>query len=64
MSDTKILQSILDGQKEIKDAVLENRKRIDKIGLDLAQLSDDAPTIKEFDDLEKRVSKLENQIVN
>ena len=82
MSDTKILQAILDGQRALKEElsgkiekvdkkidsvkgeVLENRKRIDKIGYDLAQLSDDAPTIEEFDKLEKRVSKLEDQVVN
>jgi len=82
MSDTKILQAILDGQRAIKEEllgkidkvdkkvdivkveVLENRKRLDKIGYNLAVLSDDAPTIEEFDNLEKRVSKLENQVAN
>ncbi|KKR09689.1 MAG: hypothetical protein UT39_C0030G0002 [Candidatus Woesebacteria bacterium GW2011_GWA1_39_21] len=82
MSDTKILQGILDGQRalkeelsakidkvdkkvdSVKEEVLENRKRIDKIGYNLAVLSDDAPTIEEFDNLGKRVSKLENQVVN
>ena len=82
MSDTKILQAILDGQRalkeelsgkidkvdekvdSVKEEVLENRKRIDKIGYNFAALSDDAPTIEEFDDLGKRVSELENQVVN
>jgi len=82
MSDTKILQAILDGQRAIKEEllgkidkvdkkvdivkveVLENRKRLDKIGYNLAVLSDDAPTIEEFDNLEKSVSKLENQVAN
>lgn len=36
-------------------------ERIDKIGLKLAQLSDDVPTVEEFDDLKKQVSELERQ---
>ena len=59
---------VLDGQVEIKQdlkriekKVDENGNRIDKIGLQLAELEDDAPTIKEFDKLEKRVTKLESQ---
>ena len=38
-------------------------KRIDKLGLQIAHLEDDAPTIGEFDKLEKRVSKLEKPAV-
>ena len=74
MSDTKLLQTILDkvktvdnkvdkGFKGIKKEVVVNRKRIDKLGLQLAELADDAPTVKEFDSLEKRVSKLEHPVV-
>lgn len=80
MSDTKILQAILDGQtglkrdvqgvrKDIKEVKEEIKKtegrltaRIDKIGLQVASLEDDAPTIGEFGKLEKRVTKLENQV--
>lgn len=69
--DTKILQSILDGQilirKDIKEVKEEAKKteerligRIDKLGIQLAELSDDAPTIEEFDNLEGRVTKLEH----
>ncbi len=69
-NDTKILQSILDGQvlirKDIKEVKEEAKKteerltgRIDKLGMQLANLEDDAPTVEEFDDLEKRVTKLE-----
>ncbi|KKT67334.1 MAG: hypothetical protein UX25_C0052G0001 [Candidatus Woesebacteria bacterium GW2011_GWC2_45_9] len=65
-----MLQSILDGQtlirKDIKGVKEEAKKtelrlteRIDKLGLQLANLEDDSPTIEEFDGLEKRVSKLE-----
>ena len=82
MSDTKILQAILDGQSAIKEElkgeinkvkedvlrvekkVDENGERIDKLGLDLAKLSDDAPTYEEFDGLEERVSKVESQIAS
>jgi hypothetical protein len=70
MSDTKILQSIIDGQvlirEEIKDVKKEMRggfkavnKRIDKIGKAVAYLEDDAPTREEHDDLGERVTVLE-----
>ncbi|MHC5000969.1 MAG: hypothetical protein ACYTE1_09160 [Planctomycetota bacterium] len=80
MSDTKMLQAILDGQNAIKEelksdikrleekvdkntvTIEKNGKRIDKIGLQLAELADDAPTIDEFEKLEKRVSTLELQM--
>lgn len=66
MADNKILQAILDGQvtirediKRVEKKVEDNGQRIDKLGLQLANLEDDAPTIAEFDRLEKRVDKLE-----
>ncbi len=72
MSDTKILQSILDGQaliradiKEVKEEVKSTKtsltERMDKLGLQLASLEDDSPTIDEFDNLDRRVKRLENQ---
>lgn len=67
MSDTKILQVLLDGQtairkdiKEVKEEVQKNGKRIDNLGLQLANLEDDAPTNDEFGKLVKRATKLEN----
>ena len=69
MADTKMLQAILDGQttikediKEVKEEVKKNGERIDKLGMQLAELEDDAPTIDEFEKLEKRVSTLELQM--
>ena len=70
MSDTKLIQAVLDkvtkldvkvdkGFKGLKGEIVNNRNRIDKIGLQLAELSDDAPTVEDFDNLEKRVGKLE-----
>lgn len=38
--------------------------RIDKIGLQVARLEDDAPTIEEFDKLEKRVTKVEQKVAS
>ncbi|MFH1970956.1 MAG: hypothetical protein ABIJ05_01035 [Patescibacteria group bacterium] len=75
MSDTKLIQAVLDkvikidekvdrGFKDIKKEVINNRKRIDRLGLDLAVLQDDAPTIEEFDNLEKRVGKLEKTVAS
>ena len=45
---------------------LENKltKRIDNLGLNLAELSDDAPTMEDFEKLEKRVSKVEHRTVS
>ena len=73
MSDTKMLQAILDKVKsvsgkvdEVKKEVIITRKnlteRIDKMGLQLARLEDDAPTVDEFEKLVRRVTKLENRV--
>ena len=74
MTSTKILQAILDGQKLIRDDIKsldekadkgfkEVNSRLDKQGKSLSYLEDDAPTIEEFDKLEKRVTRLENRFV-
>ena len=70
-----MLQAILDGQvvlrkdlkkdiKRVEGKVDKNGERIDKLGLQLAELADDAPTIEEFDDLKKRVGKVEKQVAS
>ena len=75
MSDSNILQAILDGQVSIREDIKrvekkvdsefgEVKKRLDNIGLSVANLEDDTPTIEEFDNLDKRVKKLEKQIVS
>ena len=56
----KDVSRVEDKVDDVKKEVVKNTKRLDKLGLDLARLSDDAPTIDEFDDLEKRVTKLED----
>jgi hypothetical protein len=58
-SDIKRLEEKVDKNTV---TIEKNGKRIDKIGLQLAELADDAPTIDEFEKLEKRVSKLELQM--
>ncbi len=73
---TKMLQAILDGQRaikeELKGEIQKNRQaiqetketlteRIDRLGLQLAQLSDDVPTVEEFDELKEQVAILRNQ---
>lgn len=71
--DTKILQAILDGQtkihsridtleKNLKAEIKTNRDRIDKLGLYIAEVDDDAPSEDEFMLLEKRVTKLEKKV--
>ena len=88
MSDTKLIQEVLDkvssiddkvntidnrvnsidkkvdrGFSELREGIFENGKRIDKIGLQLAELEDDAPTREEHNELESRVDKLENRAI-
>jgi len=78
MSDAKMLQAILDkvssvdrkvdkGFKDVNKRVdgLDNKltARIDKIGLSVARLEDDTPTIDEFNKLVRKVSKLENRVL-
>ena len=74
MSDNKMLQAIIDSIgalrkdiKNVKDELsnVEKRltKRIDRLGSDLAYLEDDAPTVEEFNNLDKRVGKLEQQVL-
>lgn len=68
MSDTKILQMILDKlsnlEKKVDRGFKTLSRRMDNLGLQLANLEDDSPTIDEFDELEKRVSKIEKQIAS
>lgn len=74
-SDTKMLQSILDkissvdkkvdkGFAGVNGRIDETNIRLDKLGLQLANLEDDAPTVEEFNKLEKRVFKLEQVTKN
>ncbi len=68
MSDTKVLQAILDGQTQIREDLKKIEKnlgdRIDKVGLQVANLEDDCPTNDEFTSLEKRVKKLETNFAS
>ena len=72
VSNTKIIQAILDklslvdkkvtkGFSELKEKIVENGERIDKLGLQLAELEDDAPTKEEHEELEGRLEELERQ---
>jgi len=72
-NDTKMLQAILDKVSSVEkkvDSGFENvstnfdktNKRIDKLGMQLANLEDDAPTIKEFEGLEQKVVKIQKHL--
>lgn len=66
--DIKRLDSKVDSLEDSLNSKIDKLEhtltvRIDKIGLQVANLEDDAPTIEEFDKLEKRVSKLEKRPV-
>lgn len=69
-----MLQLLLSGQKSIKDDIKNldeklskkidtNTERLDKFGMDLAHLSDDAPVMEDFEILEQKVEKLEHKFV-
>jgi len=47
---------------KVEKKVEENTKRLDKIGLQLANLEDDSPTREEHDQLEERVGNIERQL--
>ena len=55
----EVTTGFIDVNKNI-DKVEKNLSfRVDKIGLQVASLEDDAPTIEEFDNLTKRVERVE-----
>lgn len=60
----KVEKKVDNLDKKIDEVEKNLTKRIDKIGLQLANLEDDAPTLDEFNNLEKRVGKLEQRIVS
>jgi hypothetical protein len=73
MSDTKMLQLVLDKVTSLEKKVdtgfksVDLRfdgvdKRIDKLGLQIASLEDDAPTMEEFEGLEKKVVKIQKRL--
>lgn len=49
---------------DLQVSVENNGKRIDKLGMQIAELSDDAPTLEEFEGLEGRVKSLEKQFAS
>ena len=72
MGDNRMLQMVLDkvtslekkidvGFSEVKSEIVKNRERIDKFGLELAELADDAPTREEHEELEERIGSIEKQ---
>jgi DNA repair ATPase RecN len=54
----KLEQKVDDGFKKVGKEIRENRERIDKFGYELAELSSDAPTNEEFDELVEKVEKI------
>lgn len=66
--DKKLSNRIDDLDKKLSgriDGVEEKlTKRINKLGFQIANLEDDAPTVEEFDELEKRVTKVEQTVAS
>ena len=71
----KMLQMVLDGQSVIRkdmkglgerlgEKIDKNTQRIDRLGMQIANLEDDTPTIEEFEKLEKRVKKVEVKLAS
>lgn len=72
MTDNRVLQAVLDkvtsleqkvneGFKEVFARFDKMDKRIDNLGMQLANLEDDAPTNEAFDEVVERVEKLEHK---
>lgn len=62
--DTKLSTRIDKLDKKIDGVEERLTKRIDKIGLQVASLEDDTPTVEEFGKLEKRVTKVEIKVAS
>jgi len=56
------IKNVHDEVKENREAINKNGQRITKVGIQIAELEDDTPTIREFDKLKQRVRKLEKRI--
>ena len=75
MSDTKMLQIVLDKvssvdknvislEKKVDKGFKEVNGRLDKIGSSVAFLENDTPTIVAHENLEKRMTKVEKQVAS
>lgn len=63
--DLKKLEVKVDeGFKGVNERFDKTDGRIDNLGMDLANLADDAPTVEEFGKLEKKVEKIGKQIAS
>jgi len=70
LSEIKKLDNKIDGvdgklvklEKKMDLGFKKVNERIDKVGMHVANLEDDAPTVEEFDKLEKRVTKVEQKV--
>jgi chromosome segregation ATPase len=71
----KMLRTIINGQSAMKSELLgrisklqtdmdKKFEAVDKLGLQIANLEEDAPTIEEFDKLEARVKKVEVKVAS
>lgn len=58
----KVDKKLEDFREETKKNFEKVNERIDKIGMQEANLEDDAPTIEEFDELKVRVTKVEEKV--
>jgi hypothetical protein len=59
----KVSVEVKEIKQELKGSEKRLTKRINKLGKQIAYVEDDAPTVKEFDKLEKRVTKPETRFV-
>lgn len=73
MDNSNVLQAILDKVTQIGEELSGFKKevyarfdkvdgRIDKLGMQIANLEDDAPTREEFENLEDKVEKIQKHI--
>ncbi len=65
LGEIKKLDKRMDGlETKVDDGFKKVHQRIDRIGKQLAYLDDDAPSGEEFQELKKRVDKLEKKIAS
>ena len=62
--DKKLTNRVDNLENKMNEEFKKLTKRVDMIGLQVAKLEDDTPTIEEYDKLEKRVTKIEQKVAS
>jgi len=60
----KFVKTLKNVDEKIDKVDTKLTNRLDKIGLQLANLEDDSPTVEDFDKLQTKVKKIERRIAS